>query len=59
MLNDYKIQIYNANSELLREEKLNDVVMNIMNNTVFFNDEDDNTVLLVSTNQFGVIVELV
>ncbi len=57
MRNDYKIQIYNANSELIRQETLNDVVMNIMNNTIFFNDEEDNTVLLVSTNQFGVIVE--
>ncbi|MEE5993191.1 MAG: hypothetical protein V3G42_08120 [Oscillospiraceae bacterium] len=59
MYNDYKITIYNAKSEVIREETLNNVIMNIMNNTIFFNDKEDNTLLLIATNQFGVIVEKV
>jgi hypothetical protein len=59
MKSDYKVSVYNGNSELVREITLEDVVMNVMQNTVFFNNLSGQTVFLVSTSQFSVIVEKV
>lgn len=57
MKSNYKVSVYNGNSELVREITLEDVVMNVMQNTVFFNNLSNQTVFLVSTSQFSVIVE--